>query len=524
MLSFREFLPLSGDRNQPGVVSYTGTFGRMFPNLPPLVVSREALASLAAEMVELEPSGKQQDNKAIAAGYTYLGQFIDHDITFDPTPLADGSVDVYSLTNFRTPKLDLDCMYGPGPNLAPYLYRKSEESLDGAPPIRFRYHLLLGKVTFSGNSRLPELPNDSDFDLLRLEDGTPVIPDFRDDENLLVSQMHVLFARFHNKVVDLFIPPMKKDPLSPVSRSRLAFRLQKPSEPKAPPPSLSSAEAAASFDEIRQFVLWHYQWIVLHDFLPQVVDRAVLKEVLDNGPKFYRPSESPFMPVEFSGAAYRFGHSLVRESYNLNGLLRRMRPREGGLVALERLFAFDRPLPDELVVDWRRFFPRPEIFAEELNLSRKINPYFAPGLHHLRIPGPTPKLTERNLLRGRMLGLPSGQDVARAMGLEPLTPDQISQTPTDGKVAKDHGLHVATPLWYYILKEAQIKNEGRWLGPVGSRIVAEVLVGLVLADKSSYLNRNPNWVPEPPIARSRGELRMADIVNFTGTFEPLRVM
>ena len=178
-------------------------------------------------------------------------------------------------------------------------------------------------------------------------------------------------------------------------------------------------------------------------------------------------------------------------------------------------------LPSNWIIDWRRFHtvasPNPE--GVPLNLSRRIDPFVVPTLHAL--PGGGGSLPFRNLKRGVLLGLPSGQAVAAAMKIpNPLTPDEIASG-TDGAVARKHGLHLRTPLWYYILKEAEQRSGGERLGPVGAAIVSEVFVGLVQGDPSSFLSlRGRDWKPELP-SKTPGDFTMADLLRFVGDISPI---
>lgn len=350
---------------------------------------------------------------------------------------------------------------------------------------------------------LSEPPGEFRNDLPRSPEGFALIGDHRNDENLIVAQTHLAFLKFHNKVVDM---------------------LAGGAEP-----------TNALFAEARRIVTWHYQWMVLHDFVERLTEDGIIATILENGRKFYRFKEVPYMPIEFSAAAYRLGHSMVREQYSHN----RFFPN----TTFDFLFmftglsgdvqgpgsAFDA-VPSNWIIDWRRWYdfntPAGE-FADPkagepkfiFNYSRRIDPYIAPMLHTL--PGGGGNLAARNMKRGARLGLPCGQDVATAMGIkDPITPDEIAANGEDGKTAKQQGLHQKTPLWYYILKEAQIRRNGERLGPVGSFIVAEVFVGLVHGDHESYLWKKTNWKPELP-AKKPGTFTMTDLLRFVGDISPV---
>jgi hypothetical protein len=483
-----------------------GKFGRMFPALDPLFVGDDALADLAAAMKDADPASADGDNANVPAGFTYLGQFVDHDITLDLTPLDEQEVDPLATQNFRSPGLDLDSLYGPGPALSPYMFQRD---LKGKIVPKF----LIGRAAASDDqdgNQIPDLPND----LPRSHHGRAIIGDERNDENLLVAQTHLAFLKFHNAVIDW-------------------LAAEKP-----------SLDESGRYDEARRIVTWHYQWIVLFDFVERLTEPGLVNDIKAQGRRFYRFKTRPYMPVEFAAAAYRLGHSMVRESYSHNRVF-----RPGGLTdaTLGLLFTFtgksgaiigdlasdadpaDFPpvgpqaaLPSNWVIDWRRFFDfgTPSGGDFTLNRSRKLDPFLVPALHTL--PGEDGRfamLPFRNLRRGVILELPSGQDVAKAMGVTPLAPADVESGP-DGAAAAAHGLHKTTPLWYYILKEAEVLHQGVRLGPVGSTIVAETFLGLVHGDHDSFLWRRANWTPELPRAEA-GTFTMVDMLNFVGDLNPI---
>ncbi|WP_342087718.1 peroxidase family protein [Dyadobacter sp. OTU695] len=477
-----------------GQFAQTGKFGRMFPLLKSLVPPAPSLEALGAAMIDtatVDEAGRpvdhpDGDNPTLPAAYTYFGQFLDHDITLDTTSLQEILVDPLAVMNFRTPMLDLDSLYGSGPVANPFLYQRGNND-------RF----LIGTTSSLAPGGDPSVPVSLPHDLPRNSEGFALIGDPRNDENLAVAQLHLTFLKFHNKVVEgLLNKTIPRE--SPLRKS--------------------------TFEEARDLVIWHYQWIVLHDFLPRILDPAQLNDVLVNGRRFYNVNNGqPFIPVEFSVAAYRFGHSMVREAYNYNRVFG-FGPGSVTPATLGLLFQFSGlstrnpqgavPIPSDWIIDWRRFLEiDPQIQPE---FSRGINPQIIPQLHD--IPG-LGSLAVRNLKRGSSMGLPPGQSIARFMGFTPLSPDQIA-TGADGAVAKAHDLHLETPLWYYILKEAEIQGSSTRLGEVGSRIVAEVLIGLLEADSSSFLARKPEWVPTLGPAGS-GIFTLADLVKFVDEINPI---
>ncbi len=437
----------------PRSTSYDGRYGRMFRELPPFAPTDAALKKLADSMTDV--AGADGDNPDIDSGYTYLGQFVDHDITFDPVSSLDRVNDPDALNTFRTPRFDLDCLYGRGQADSPYLYDQEDPA-----------SLLVGRNT----SR-----EDEPVDLPRNQQGRALIGDPRNDVHFIVSQLHLAFIRFHNAVVD-----------------HLRFQV----------------EPAALFEEARQVVTWHYQWVVVHDFLVRLVGPELLGEVLVTAPRsgkaravlsYFTWRTRPFVPVEFSAAAYRFGHSMVRGDYRINDTLEVLPILTDIRVAnrLQHLGGF-RTLPKDWSVQWKHLFTTGEGPPQP---SRRIDTRLAEPLRKL------PPLVDRdrrslgllNMMRGRALQLPSGQAVAGAMG----TAVDDAQLRLTGE----------TPLWFYLLREAEILSDGRRLGPTGGRIVAEVLIGLLKGDPSSFLRQQPAWRPELPSAEP-GHFTMVDLLRF----------
>lgn len=477
-----------------------GKFGKMFPDLKPLVIDDNALFALAEKMKDTNTEGG--NNPKVPAGYTYLGQFIDHDITLDLTPINARKVDPLALQNFRTPAIDLDSVYGLGPAQQPFMY---ERTTDG----KITLNLLIGQTQGGPQpgGPLDPFPND----LPRNASGRALIGDERNDENLLVAQTHLAFLKFHNAVVRHLLN------------------------------GGTELTGGALFDEARRIVTWHYQWIVLFDFVERLTEPGLIRRIKHEGRRFYRFAKRPYMPIEFSAAAYRFGHSMVREAYGHNRIFNR--DGQFGTGTLKLLFHFTgksgaiagdlaldaskfpegpvvRTLPSNWIVDWRRLYD----FGQDevaMNQSRALDPFITESLHTL--PGESGReanLAFRNLRRGVLLELPSGQDIAsKGMGLEPLSPDEIAEG-ADGQEAARHGLHQRTPLWYYVLKEAEVRGKGERLGPVGSTIVAETFLGMVAGDEKSFLSVGDDWRPHLPSAVP-GEFTMVDLLNFVGDVNPL---
>lgn len=460
-----------------------GRFGRMFPLLAPLHAPVEALRELGAKGGPMDggPSGGPDNPAGTPAGFTFLGQFIDHDMTFDPTSSLERQADPEAISNFRTPSLELDSVYGAGPGASPHLYQR-----------RDRRKLLVGLDWDEQPSDLP-----------RNQEQIAIIGDPRNDENLIVSQLHLALIKFHNAVVDLV--------------------------DQHPPPGRSV------FDEAQRLVRWHYQWIVVHEFLPRIVGEKTVEKVFgvrigvpgrsgSTRREFYKWRNEPYIPVEFSVAAYRFGHSQVRPGYAINqGFGRPIfaprdpsapPPGDGRPPQPPTDLSGGRRILPEQKIEWHRFFKLPAS-GQELQKGKAIDLKLSGPLFDLPFTTGNPEdpssLAERNLRRHLTFGLPSGQAVAASMGRRPLIF-------SDDAVLKAHGLEAHTPLWYYILKEAEAddENSGATLGPVGGRIVAEVFCGLLEGDGLSYFAADPGWAPDPRLAGQDGHFTMADLLRVAG--------
>jgi hypothetical protein len=509
-----------------------GRFGFMFKSQPKQGASIPQLEELGLSMEEqpvVDPATgsttnndafNENPNSSLTSGFTFVGQFVDHDITFDTTPLDAQQSDPYATSNFRVPRYDLDSLYGRGPaSLDSDLY-------DAADPDKFAF------VPIQYNQIRTDMlaATEYAYDVPRYGDGTAKIADPRNDQTLIILQLHVAMQMFHNKLVDY---------------------MRKIGVPRA-----------SVFESARRTARWHYQWMVIHEFLPAIVGKtmadSVYKEVDKKAPiiniKYYTPAKSstrPFIPVEFAVAAYRFGHSITRPRYTVRdyvtsgGVTKEVKsvPLFGATATDDNLNGH-RELPPRLKIQWSKFFNAPNV-TRTARPVRQFDTSLAAPLAELP-PTVQPdttsssKLAQRNLLRGSKMGLPSGQQVARLMGLTPLSNDELAQNRklvvkmpveahvgtlvVEDKLEPDADLLTRlnamgeAPLWFYILKEAEVLGQGRELGPVGGRIVAEVLVGLLKRDLNSYLAMQPTWKPGAPVSLTPGRCNMYDILRFAGVW------
>ena len=418
---------------------------------------------------------------SIPAGFTYFGQFVDHDITFDVSSTLDVTTDANTINNMRSPSLDLDSVYGRGPGLDPFLYVFPSIGPATAIKLKTGRNTPTGPGGPSNNGNPTGMVQQTNWDVPRILDtNTAVIGDPRNDENLIVVQFQHAMLRFHNAVVDLL---------------------------------LAAAFAGDIFAEAKRIVTHHYQWAVVHDFLERICGAPAVANAMAS---VVAPVGSPFrMPVEFAVAAYRFGHSMIRDTYWVNFNF------PGA--SLGQVFEFNRnprlPVFSNWVVDFNAFFDT-GVPVPVHNKARKIDSFMANGLEFL--PGFTGLmaiLATRNLRRALALGLPSGQGMANAFGIPPMTAAQLTSGLPAAEVAvlnASGGLLLnKTPLWYYVLREASVLGGGNKLGPVGARIVAETFVRILKRDASSYLNVSGGFTPILP-SMIAGNFTVADLVAFAG--------
>ncbi|HET9137789.1 heme peroxidase family protein [Actinophytocola sp.] len=487
-------------------------------------IDESTISALATAMTD--PAAAQPDSAdpPVPAGFTYLGQFVDHDLTMDRTAVQLGEdVNLDELVQGRSPALDLDSVYGRGPADREDRRFYNEDQVT----------LKLGRTSaasFPPGDQGVSVELDG-FDLPRAggTEGTladrrlPLIPDPRNDENLVVAQTHLAFIRFHNRVVEELA-------LKGLSGPRL-------------------------FRAGREQVVRHYQWMLRTDFLPRIVDPAIVTDVFTNGRRFFEPpgrgrhGMRPTMPLEFAVAAYRLGHSMVRGAYQWNRVFNSAGPGPLGTLAL--LFTFtgvagnfaggdlDDPnsgtvdrLPTNWIADFRRLYDFTEAGRPDLappaatggNVTKRIDTLLVDPLRELpagtfggrgtEFPAIHRNLAFRNLTRANMVSLASGQQLAELFGVPPLTTEQILDgdrgVRLDSLTDEQKSVVTArTPLWFYVLREAEL-NAGR-LGAVGGRIVAEVFHRAMAGSRISIV-RDPSW--RPRFGPNRDTFRMTDLMLF----------
>lgn len=449
----------------------SSTYTRRFNTGPPCDSKLEEGLRKLADSMMAPPDEARKSESDVDAGYTYFGQFIDHDLTLDLSPVENPSSDAQTIANFRMPFLDLDQVYGGGPNLSPFLYERVTKKED-----RGCERFLIGKTT-GGLAQYNDLP--------RNPEGMALTGDPRQDENLVLAQLHVAFLKLHNVVI------------GDEGMLTSSAHYRRPGE--------------SDFAAARRAVAWHYQWLVRNDYLSKILHPDVFKELPALEQAKLAAKTTFQIPIEFSAAAFRFGHSMVRDEYMFNGT---QDAAHGGSVHLQDLFdqtgATDGflALPTDWVIDWHRFFGT----GSSSNKAQKIDTEISNGLYYLGIKttrqfsvSSTPAnadaaLPARTLLRGARMRLPTGQMVADALKVKRLETNQILAG-ENVKLLMKYDFHTNTPLWFYILKESEVNNYQKpydRLGRVGSWIIADTMIGALAADPRSYLHADPklgNWEP-----------------------------
>jgi hypothetical protein len=412
-----------------------GRYGRMF-DLPALEADEELLHALGAAGGFCD-GGDVEGDAHVEAGWPFFGQYVAHDLTADRSPLR-AHTDLDALRNMRSPRANLESLYGGGPTGTPYLYSRDD-------PAKL-------------------LANDGDVP--RNQEGIALIGDPRNDVHVFMSQMQVAFIRAHNLLVDR----LREDGVS----------------------------GAELFGEARRALTWHYQWLIVNEFLPLLVGSELVDELLAEGGRFYRPDGKPFIPLEFADGAYRYGHSQVRQLY-------RLQPGGPLFAVFPDLIGFC-PVGDH-AVDWSLLFDVPG--RPRAQRAKPIDGQLPRSLIELpaAITGAVDddayrSLATRDLERGQGTELPSGEAVARLIGAAVLSEQELD--------LRRHGWTGETPLWLYILLESSTRHEGDRLGEVGGRIVAEVLHGVITADPESYLAVEPGWSPTLPA--HGGAFRLVDLL------------
>lgn len=491
----------------------------------------ELRVALATAMTP-DPAVPQPDseNPAVPAGFTYLGQFVDHDLTMDRSESQLGQdVNLDELLQGRSPALDLDSVYGRGPR------DKDDQAFYAEDGVKLKVGTTTPAEFPDRGTNVPfegfDLPRRGGTAGTPADRRAPLIPDPRNDENLVIAQTHLAFIRFHNRVVDEL--------------------------------ALTGLTGERLFRAAKELVVRHYQFMLKTDFLPRIVDPAIVADVFTNGRRFfevpgrhYGHGNTPTMPIEFSVASYRLGHSMIRAFYEWNRVFRSGGPAQAP-ASLFQLFTFTGTagnfdpgsrtpgelddvnkgtiftLPSNWIADFRRLYDFGEAGRDDLvppaeldggNVTKKIDTLLVNPLNGL--PAGTfggrgtqfreieRNLAFRNLTRANMMNLASGQQMAELFDVEPLTAEQILTG--NGGVTLDSlteeqkaRLVEATPLWFYVLREAELNNG--LMGAVGGRITAEVFHRAIEGSRISIV-RSPYW--RPTLGPDANTFRMVDLLLF----------
>lgn len=485
---------------------FTTPFGYLFDDaahsasclLPRSCETITALKQLGDAMATDE-TGLPNDSTTLPAILTYLGQFIDHDLTArtdresavstigrgEPVTPRDPDEVVANLHNGRRPQLDLDSVFGDGPSLVGGSQTTSQ----------VLYANDLKMTVFQPSSTRRDVPRDP-------VTCVAIIADARNDENPNISALHCAFLLFYNKIYDAQV----------------------------------AGTPACKHIRARQLTRWAYQYIVVQDYLARVCDLGVVIDTLANGPRYYGVSAGhgqTFMPLEFSTAAFRFGHTMIRPEYRLRGgqspiavmdIIAPSRPDAAGnpnATFFDTGDATPHQLRPSAILDFTFFAGS----GPNVQKARKIDSNISAGLGSLPL-GPRTgdpilgHLAKSNLVRGYSLSIPTAQACCEAMGVKPMTIMQMGgagESANVKNILETTALGQRTPLWYYILREAAVQQNGERLGELGSRIVCETIIGSLKSDPNSYLNANDLAVTPLGVDVGTAVIRtLTDLLNHAG--------
>ena len=420
---------------------------------------------------------ERRDNPAIPSGYTYLLQFVAHDLVQSALSLAVTEDNKAALVNHRLSPMRLDTVYGGGPDVCPFAYAKNAD--DAALP---RARLRLGRIKTNGTGSTAPPPRDiaragraEEPTLPAVKDiasapmaglSEPLIPDPRNDDHAIISQLTTLFHLLHNGL------------------------LAKLGDEDAKSGPAATAARYHHFLGARAVATTVYRNIVREDLLKRLLHPDVYQlHTGSNPPTLDRWDDR--VPLEFSHGAFRCGHAMVRPEYRINsdnGRLTSEALRQTSLRGPANM-----PLDERWIVRWSHFF---ELEGSQPNLSRRIGPDYTAALIDNGIfpavdEADKQGLAYRDLMSASLAGLWSVphliERIRNAPGFgalefidwqKPLTkwlaeyPNATGLTAADIKTLTDD-----PPLPVFVLFEAAEQTRGKSLGTLGSIIVSQVLFG-----------------------------------------------
>ena len=424
---------------------------RLFPDIAPLTLPIESYTHYSDNAI-IDLVDTSNFNMDIPTGYNIFAQFMVHDMTFNSLGKITG--DPASFINHETIQLDLHCLYGASQDV-------------------FYFHE--DKFIY----------NEDNNDLFRNYHDKPVIPDKRNEENFLIAQIHILFMKFHNKLIDYYKPTIK---------SKL-------------------------FQFVKQQVVFYYQWLIINDFLPKWVDKSIIDKIRYNYQFIYNPHDNDALPLEWAVSAARSGHLNFPSHIKLSA---------NNIIEESQLHVLvDGILPSENI-DWYGLFST-DLTVNDMNYCKKYDGKIIKDLAnmiHLPKPPDLPSeknnLLLRNLLRSEQFKLASGQNYAKKFKIQPLSEDLLKSNDTDGLLEKTF-MTKETPLLLYIMKEAEIYKFGNKLTGLGGMLFTEPIISILNNDKNSYINNNEMWWPvgsdKPskkwtPIITGGNSFTFIDLINF----------